>query len=132
MPRMRQTKPFASVCRSSKRMNMVDFEQETTEQIKENESQDKNVDELKVFSLNSGNANEVFAQLKIIDEEQSLSSTLVLNWTEVHKLMQSRNIFLIEFRNVKLKPINILLTAFGGSNVRPIGKCNLTCVYKNV
>ena len=76
-------------------INMVDFEQETKKQIKENESQVESVGKPKVFSLNCGNADEAFAQLKIL-MKRSCRQTLILNWTQVRKLMRSRNIFLIK------------------------------------
>ena len=124
---------FASFWTSSRRINSVDFEHETIEQIKENESLNKKVGESIVFPLNCGNSDKVVAQLKIIDEEQSLSSNINFKLDTGSQINAiPKYIFDKEFRKAELKPIYILLTAFRGSNLRPIGKCNLTCVYKNV
>ena len=92
----------------------------------------KKICESKVFSLNSGKADKAFAQLKIIDEGQSLSNINFKFDTGSQINAIPKYFFDKEFRNVELKPTYILLTACGGSNLRPISKCNLTFVYKNV
>ena len=75
-------------------MNMVDFEKETAEEAKENELQDKNVIESKIFSLNSGNTDEAFARLKIFDEEQALSSDINFKLDTGSQINAIRNTFL--------------------------------------